>query len=88
MSGPKPDALPLGDTPLHNFIYHSIGLWVGVKGLAEIKKLVLLKVYKDGAMGNLVPHDRVGISVTMHIAIDWIIGDQLLLWSRKIKQMI
>ena len=54
MSGPKPDALPLGDTPLHNFTYHSIGLWVGVKGVADIKKLVLLKVSKDGAMGNLV----------------------------------
>ena len=33
MSGPKPDALPLGDTPLHNFIYHSMDIWVGVKGV-------------------------------------------------------
>ena len=83
MSGPKPDALPLGDTPLHNFTYHSIGIWVGVKGVGDIKWLVLLRGWKrgvrDGECGGMgrtkFPHYSGGHH------IDYVHHDRLGFWQ-------
>ncbi len=76
MSGPKPDALPLGDTPLRNFIYHSMDIWVGVKGAGNIKWLALLEGCREGGVGSV---GSVGGHVDLHIEIGCIYADRSLL---------
>ncbi len=77
MSGPKPDALPLGDTPLHNFLHHSTDIWIGVKSVGDIKWLALSRrvwgVWEGWG-------DRISIGLNT--------VDRLLLLPRKIRRMI